>query len=194
MKQEVWVLMAAISTPAWCAAFAPPVGGGLLRTVPPQHGPQPGGARRGCGVAVALADYYRELGVAPKAASAEIRAEYLKLAKQLHPDVSKDPADVARFKRINEAYTVLSDDERRYIYDQDIKLNSFRKSQQQSPQTFTRRPKRTQAQENAPASPLVIAGTGLLMVSLFKAIFDWGPAVLRVIKELAIAPSSFVAP
>jgi hypothetical protein len=86
MKQEVWVLMAAISTPAWCAAFAPPVGGGLLRTVPPQHGPQPGGARRGL-----------------KTVNAEIRAECLMLAQakqlsfrgikvchQLHPDVSKD--------------------------------------------------------------------------------------------------------
>jgi len=51
--------------------------------------------RRG-GMAGADGRYYVELGVLRTATGAEIRAEYLKLAKQLHPDVSKDPADNAR--------------------------------------------------------------------------------------------------
>ena len=63
-------------------------------------------------------EYYRELGVPRSATGTEIRASYLKLAKKFHPDVSADPADVARFKRISAAYAVLSDEESRFVYDQ----------------------------------------------------------------------------
>lgn len=42
-------------------------------------------------------DYYRVLGVERRATGEEIRAQYLQLAKKLHPDVSKDPSDNARY-------------------------------------------------------------------------------------------------
>jgi molecular chaperone DnaJ len=62
-------------------------------------------------------DYYEILGVPRSADTEAIRSAYRKLAKQLHPDVNKDPAAEERFKEVNEAYSVLSDDQRRAAYD-----------------------------------------------------------------------------
>jgi curved DNA-binding protein len=64
-------------------------------------------------------DYYKILGVDKKAAEADIRRAYRKLARKYHPDVNPgDKAAEERFKEINEAYEVLSDAERRRKYDQ----------------------------------------------------------------------------
>lgn len=63
-------------------------------------------------------DYYEVLGV-PKGASAEdIKTAFRKLARQYHPDVSKEPDAEEKFKEINEAYGVLSDPQKRARYDQ----------------------------------------------------------------------------
>ena len=63
-------------------------------------------------------DYYRVLGVPRDAPAAEIKKAFRKLARQYHPDISKEPDAEARMKEINEAYAVLSDAERRAAYDQ----------------------------------------------------------------------------
>jgi curved DNA-binding protein len=63
-------------------------------------------------------DYYQTLGVARNADEKEIKKAYRKLAQKYHPD--KNPGDKAaeqRFKEINEAYTVLSDPDKRAKYD-----------------------------------------------------------------------------
>ena len=65
--------------------------------------------------------HYEAMGVSQRASEGEIRSAYLKLAKRLHPDVSTDPSDVARFQRIAEAYEVLSDGKRRAVYDQVVR-------------------------------------------------------------------------
>jgi curved DNA-binding protein len=64
-------------------------------------------------------DYYKILGVPRKASADDIRSEYRKLAMKYHPD--KNPGDKKaeeKFKEINEAYQVLSDEQKRARYDQ----------------------------------------------------------------------------
>ncbi len=63
-------------------------------------------------------DYYKVLGVAKSATKADIKKAYKKLAMKFHPDKNKgDKQAEEKFKRINEAYAVLSDDNKRKQYD-----------------------------------------------------------------------------
>jgi curved DNA-binding protein len=63
-------------------------------------------------------DYYAILGVPRDAAADDVKKAYRKLAKQYHPDVSKEKNAEERFKEINEAHQTLSDPEKRAAYDQ----------------------------------------------------------------------------
>ncbi len=62
-------------------------------------------------------DYYEVIGVGRGASADEIRKAYRLLARKYHPDVSSEPDAETRFKEINEAYEVLSDQEKRAAYD-----------------------------------------------------------------------------
>lgn len=63
-------------------------------------------------------DYYEVLGVSKNATQDEIKAAYRKMAKKYHPDINQgDKTAEEMFKKINEAYTVLSDAEQRRRYD-----------------------------------------------------------------------------
>jgi molecular chaperone DnaJ len=62
-------------------------------------------------------DYYEVLGINRNASEDEIKGAFRKLARQLHPDVNKEPDAEEKFKEINEAYGVLSDQEKRARYD-----------------------------------------------------------------------------
>ncbi len=62
-------------------------------------------------------DYYEVLGVGRASNGEEIKRAYRRLARQYHPDVNKETGAEARFKEINEAYEVLSDERKRAAYD-----------------------------------------------------------------------------
>ncbi|HET7321729.1 MAG TPA: molecular chaperone DnaJ [Longimicrobiaceae bacterium] len=77
-------------------------------------------------MATATKDFYKVLGVAENASADEIKKAYRKLAKQYHPDANPDnPTAAERFKEVSEAYSVLSDDEKRKQYDQMRKMGAF---------------------------------------------------------------------
>ena len=64
-------------------------------------------------------DYYEVLGVDKTASEAEIKSAFRKKAKEFHPDLNKDNPDAAeKFKEAQEAYSVLSDQNKKAMYDQ----------------------------------------------------------------------------
>jgi len=61
---------------------------------------------------------YETLGISENATQAEIKKAYRKLARKYHPDICKKPECEEKFKEINAAYEILSDEEKRKQYDQ----------------------------------------------------------------------------
>ncbi|CAJ2641892.1 unnamed protein product [Trifolium pratense] len=62
-------------------------------------------------------DYYSTLNLTNNASLQEIKTSYRKLARKYHPDMNKSPGAEEKFKEISAAYEVLSDDEKRSLYD-----------------------------------------------------------------------------
>jgi DnaJ-class molecular chaperone len=65
-----------------------------------------------------MKDYYEILGVSKTASDQEIKAAYRKQALEWHPDRNKSPEASDRFKQVNKAYEVLSNPQKKQMYDQ----------------------------------------------------------------------------
>ncbi|MAH81139.1 MAG: molecular chaperone DnaJ [Rickettsiales bacterium] len=63
-------------------------------------------------------DLYGLLGISKSASDAEIKSAYRKQARKYHPDVNKEPGAEEKFKKLQKAYTILSDPQRKQQYDQ----------------------------------------------------------------------------
>ena len=74
----------------------------------------------------AAKDFYATLGLSENADSDEIKKAFRALAKRYHPDANQgDESAAERFKEIGEAYSVLSDEEKRKKYDQMRRFGAF---------------------------------------------------------------------
>ncbi|MCK5867653.1 MAG: DnaJ domain-containing protein, partial [Mycoplasmataceae bacterium] len=62
-------------------------------------------------------DYYEVLGISKDTSAGDIKKAFRKLAMKYHPDRNKEAGAQDKFKEINEAYEVLSDDNKRAQYD-----------------------------------------------------------------------------
>jgi molecular chaperone DnaJ len=71
-----------------------------------------------------VSDYYDVLGVTRDATAEDIKKAYRKLARQLHPDVNAGPQAEERFKEVGRAYEVLSNPDKRQLYDSGADPNS----------------------------------------------------------------------
>ena len=78
-----------------------------------------------------MKDYYRTLELPPNAGSEAVRKAYRRLAKEYHPDKNPDNAfATARFLDLQEAYTILSDEAQRRLYDEERWLAGYTRSRQ----------------------------------------------------------------
>ncbi len=67
---------------------------------------------------MAKKDYYSTLGIKKDAKADEIKKSYRRLARKFHPDVNpNDKAAEDKFKEVQEAYDILSDDKKRKVFD-----------------------------------------------------------------------------
>ena len=69
-------------------------------------------------MAVTFQDYYETLGIPRDSTQSQVQSAYRKLARKYHPDINQKSDAEEKFKRINEAYEVLKDPEKRKKYDQ----------------------------------------------------------------------------
>ncbi len=127
-------------------------------------------------MATATQDFYEVLGVKESATQEEIKKAYRKLAKQHHPDANPgNPKAADRFKEIGEAYSVLSDPEKRKQYDQMRRLGAFGFGGGAGRGPFTRTPQGYSGTGGGGGFSFEdLSGFGGGLSDLFSTIFDRG--------------------
>ncbi len=99
-------------------------------------------------------DYYKILGLTEDTDKTEIKKAYKKLARKYHPDINKSKNAEKKFKQINEAYNILSDDTKRRKYDlyrlklQEIKTGALTKKKTSMRKSKKRRHYRRENKSN----------------------------------------------
>ncbi len=140
-------------------------------------------------------DFYDLLGVSRTASDHDVKEAYRKLAFEYHPDRNPAPEAEEMFKGISEAYSVLSDPQKRMLYDArrlpeyDDHLEAFRYEQREAARQKRRN---YEALRSAHREEVVkTAGILLFFLILFNAIPPWvsGPwfVVVNVVFLLSIA-------
>ena len=114
-------------------------------------------------------DYYDTLGIPRSADDKEIKKAYRNLARKYHPDVCKEKGAEEKFKGINEAYSVLSDEQKKAQYDN------------MGHETFTNASKGsyTGGGTGAEVSPPISRVLGISLISLAEVRGDRSPARCR---------------
>ncbi len=110
------------------------------------------------------ADHYEVLGVSPQASAADIRAAYLRLARERHPDRFPDPAEKARagefFKRLSEAFNTLGNERSRREYDAE-RARGQRGPQETAREAYERALQHLEARQYHEAAELLRAAVSL---------------------------------
>ena len=70
-----------------------------------------------------MSEHYAALGLKSDATLSDIKRAFRQKASQFHPDRNSDPDAPARFREVQEAYDVLSDDDKRKAYDDNRRRN-----------------------------------------------------------------------
>ena len=73
-----------------------------------------------------MTNFYETLGLTKEASEQEIKKAYRKLSLQFHPDRNPDPSATEKYKEINEAYEILSDDQKKQQYDMELQFGGGR--------------------------------------------------------------------
>ena len=140
-------------------------------------------------------DLYDVLGVARTASDDDIKEAFRKLALEYHPDRNRSPEAEERFKHISEAYSVLSDPQKRTLYDApsseeyDDPWDDFRYQRQREVAMQGKR--NCEALRSAHREEVIeTAGTLLFFLILFNAIPSWvsGPwfVIVNVLLLLSV--------
>lgn len=98
-------------------------------------------------------DHYRVLGVKKGCGESEIKKSYYKLAKKWHPDKNGSPLAEEKFKEINKAYEVLSDDRKRSTYDLSYNFSTEKTADMTTKRTSTSFSAKTRTSYSAAPKP-----------------------------------------
>lgn len=124
-----------------------------------------------------MTDWYRVLGVSRQASEREIKSAYRKQAKKYHPDAHPGDRECeSRFREITEAYTILSDPQKRRRYDEELDIR---------PQKNTKE-NYTEASETSEHAGKVNFQD---ISESFEAFFGFNPRTKKVVNEGKLNPN-----